>query len=290
MRAYDTRVGRFFSVDPLSAEYPWYTPYQFAGNNPIKYIDRDGAEQGELCPGTDVVIIVVQGWANGGTREGSPPDGATQAQNNVQTNANAGPDEAFGTLPNLVGGNGQAGNVQTFVYASSLRRNTADDVAQTAIAFKKQNPQGRVIIVGHSLGAQNVVDALGIMANNNTKADLTITVDIATTGPGPFAYGAQYASQAVPAGSTDQLINYFVDPRADLTFDVNTTGVNVPLQAAIPGIDHRNVDNTLVGVIADDIRTSMGGGCSVGAAGSRSYRDVPLRQNGGAEGGGSICR
>lgn len=29
-------------MDPLAPEYPWYTPYQFAGNNPIFLIDADG--------------------------------------------------------------------------------------------------------------------------------------------------------------------------------------------------------------------------------------------------------
>jgi Restriction endonuclease fold toxin 5 len=32
------------SVDPLTKEFPWYTPYQFAGNTPIGAIDLDGAE------------------------------------------------------------------------------------------------------------------------------------------------------------------------------------------------------------------------------------------------------
>ncbi len=31
-------------MDPLFKEYPWYTPYQFAANCTIKYIDLDGAE------------------------------------------------------------------------------------------------------------------------------------------------------------------------------------------------------------------------------------------------------
>lgn len=31
-------------MDPLTKEYPWYTPYQFAGNTPIKFIDLDGLE------------------------------------------------------------------------------------------------------------------------------------------------------------------------------------------------------------------------------------------------------
>ena len=36
---------RFISVDPLAADYPFYTPYQYAGNKPINFIDLDGAEE-----------------------------------------------------------------------------------------------------------------------------------------------------------------------------------------------------------------------------------------------------
>jgi RHS repeat-associated protein len=43
-RMYDSRLCRFLSVDPLAEEYPWYTPYQFAGNKPIQCIDMDGLE------------------------------------------------------------------------------------------------------------------------------------------------------------------------------------------------------------------------------------------------------
>jgi RHS repeat-associated protein len=46
MRIYDPRLGRFLSVDPLTQSYPWYTPYQFAGNKPISFLDRDGLEEG----------------------------------------------------------------------------------------------------------------------------------------------------------------------------------------------------------------------------------------------------
>jgi len=44
MRIYDPRLGRFFSVDPLSPKYPELTPYQFASNRPIDGIDQDGLE------------------------------------------------------------------------------------------------------------------------------------------------------------------------------------------------------------------------------------------------------
>ena len=38
-------IAKFLSVDPLSPEYPWYTPYQFAGNKPIAFVDLDGQEE-----------------------------------------------------------------------------------------------------------------------------------------------------------------------------------------------------------------------------------------------------
>ncbi len=44
-RIYNPAIGKFLSVDPLTQEYPWYTPYQFAGNKPITYVDLDGGEE-----------------------------------------------------------------------------------------------------------------------------------------------------------------------------------------------------------------------------------------------------
>ena len=44
-RIYNPSLGKFLSVDPLTASYPWYTPYQFAGNKPIQCIDLDGLEE-----------------------------------------------------------------------------------------------------------------------------------------------------------------------------------------------------------------------------------------------------
>jgi RHS repeat-associated protein len=42
MRIYDTRLGRFLSVDPMTRQFPFNTPYSFAGNSPIVAIDQDG--------------------------------------------------------------------------------------------------------------------------------------------------------------------------------------------------------------------------------------------------------
>jgi RHS repeat-associated protein len=44
LRIYDPRLGRFLSLDPLSKNFPWFSPYHFAGNTPIQAIDLEGAE------------------------------------------------------------------------------------------------------------------------------------------------------------------------------------------------------------------------------------------------------
>jgi len=45
MRIYDTRLGRFLSVDPLFRDFSWNSPYSFAENDVISCIDLDGLEK-----------------------------------------------------------------------------------------------------------------------------------------------------------------------------------------------------------------------------------------------------
>jgi RHS repeat-associated protein len=44
-RYYAAWLCRFVSVDPLQFKYPHYTPYQYAGNKPVSYVDLDGLEE-----------------------------------------------------------------------------------------------------------------------------------------------------------------------------------------------------------------------------------------------------
>ncbi len=56
MRIYNPSLGRFLSVDPISKEYPWYSPYHFAGNRPIQAIDLDGLEPKDLMTGKTIIF------------------------------------------------------------------------------------------------------------------------------------------------------------------------------------------------------------------------------------------
>ena len=62
-RIQDTRLGRFMSVDPLSAKFSYLSPYQFASNSPISAIDLEGLEA--------VVVMTGQigNWQNASNKE-----------------------------------------------------------------------------------------------------------------------------------------------------------------------------------------------------------------------------
>jgi RHS repeat-associated protein len=57
-RIFDPRIARWLAIDPLVKKYPYLSPYNFAVNNPIFYIDRDGKDKT-----TYYTIITDQGTA-----------------------------------------------------------------------------------------------------------------------------------------------------------------------------------------------------------------------------------
>jgi RHS repeat-associated protein len=43
-RMHDPRLGRFFSIDPLTHKFPWNSPYGFSENRVLDSIELEGAE------------------------------------------------------------------------------------------------------------------------------------------------------------------------------------------------------------------------------------------------------
>ena len=56
-RSYDPQIGRFPQLDPLTDDYAHYTPYQYAGNEPIANVDLDGLEEYKVLQ-----AVVVKGF------------------------------------------------------------------------------------------------------------------------------------------------------------------------------------------------------------------------------------
>jgi RHS repeat-associated protein len=62
-RGYDARIGRFMTVDPHASSYPSLTPYHYAGNNPVAFIDPSGMDsvsaQGQNSSSASSTTLVI---------------------------------------------------------------------------------------------------------------------------------------------------------------------------------------------------------------------------------------
>jgi len=65
MREYDPQIGRFFRIDPLVHDYVYLTPYQYAGNEPIRNIDLDGLEPESAVESWDPKTLSSHTYSNG---------------------------------------------------------------------------------------------------------------------------------------------------------------------------------------------------------------------------------
>ncbi len=105
-RQYDPRLGRWKSLDPLMAKFPWMSPYVAFDNNPVYYIDPYGLEAGT-------------GDNNPPGCEGDPPSNDGQSECN---------DGASQPEPTPVGKTPHGEELKKYSYDSSTNKwNTKND-------------------------------------------------------------------------------------------------------------------------------------------------------------------
>ncbi|MDL2320539.1 RHS repeat-associated core domain-containing protein [Alistipes sp. OttesenSCG-928-B03] len=57
-RMYDSRIGRWHSIDPLAERYLAYSPYAYCGNNPVILADSDGMQWDLKITAKGIVVSV----------------------------------------------------------------------------------------------------------------------------------------------------------------------------------------------------------------------------------------
>ncbi|MDP2176226.1 MAG: RHS repeat-associated core domain-containing protein [Bacteroidota bacterium] len=84
-RIYDSRLGRWLSLDPLMKRFPWQSPYCSMDNNPIAKIDPTGMSTKSTHTDKDGnVIAVINDGDKGVYKHGDNKDGKAPTQYQIQ--------------------------------------------------------------------------------------------------------------------------------------------------------------------------------------------------------------
>ena len=247
-RMHDPRLGRFLSLDPLSREYPQWSPYAFSGNRVIDAFELEGLEPVDAKKGAKHLVVVVQGFW------GEPGNNKTLVSNTPMAVDNTG-------LGAIEQGFGSKSKIQVVTYNSSRESGTIADVSKTIDNFMSANPDGEIIMVGHSLGADNVIN----VANEiDHEIDLIITLDI-----------ADYWDSDNAPSNVNNVVNIYQTNDFPGGEDVEGNGNTNVQNFNAKKSTHRSIDQDFVGTILQMIENLTQTKPNSTSAGSpASHKDV----------------
>ena len=162
-------VGRFFNIDPLAEKFRYNSTYAFSENRVIDAREFEGLEKVQINKETKNLIIAVIGW------QGGPEKGRTQVKNDPNISY---AETSFANK--LVKSYESDKSTQVAVFHPSTTSYTNDDISASINDFRSQSPDGKLVLAGHSQGADTIV---GVASDNpEVKVDKLITLDISSHG------------------------------------------------------------------------------------------------------------
>ena len=179
------------------------------------------------------IVVVVQGYAGK-----NPPNNKTQAQNDPNTGIDR---TGLGKISEAFSGTSN----QVVTFASSHSDNTTNDAIGTVNDFKSANSDGKVFLVGHSLGGDNVVNiAEGL---EGVEVDLAVTLDI-----------ADYWNDDTASPNVKNFVN--INQGNDFPGGENVEGNGTTYVQNFEAVEstHTSIDNDFVGTVIQMISNMSG--------------------------------
>lgn len=274
-RNYMPDAGRFFNIDPLSEKYAYQSHYNFSENKVVAHRELEGLESvpaDNFKKSDQMLVVVALGRANGIYGDGIS-NGKT-LYNNLASGSRT--DDGL----SLIGSRYSVNNAQVITYAGSDSGITAGDIAGTVANYRSVNPDGKVALIGHSLGGADVLNAANMIGQNK---NINNTVNLVMTMESASVNGTTGSSVSVPlSGNTQNIINvnsYDSSLKGGggttTATSQNSTTVNLPI-----GTNHTNMDNTLSPYVAPILNHMNTGTNPVNLINNINFNNVNIRNNG----------
>jgi RHS repeat-associated protein len=171
-RMHDPRVGRFFAVDPLTAEYPHNSPYAFSENRVLDGIELEGLE-----------VFVINGTL------GSEPlknDGGSGYSHQITKTST---DSGDKTIAEVFGNSKVFKHLWLGANNSAARSAEADALFETITA---NHVEGEAItILGHSHGGNVAILATEKLVQHCKEKGIDVQINLITLNT-PHVVGAGY--------------------------------------------------------------------------------------------------
>jgi len=177
-RYYDPRISMFYGVDPMADKYAGYSPFAYAVNNPLHYIDPTGMELDDPPGGQPEQTKKKENYSplkyDENKKSGSDviPDFTI---GNRSENMNANKDNYFNYSEDSdIAANGGGSNVKNYV--EKANNITGNPLASFALQYSDDILRSINIAGSYSKNISKVVPGLNVAANFIGAADYGLTM------------------------------------------------------------------------------------------------------------------